>query len=257
MRKTEKSYWDQGYGRRRSVIPVSLSPALSRIDSRFAHIFQDLRLEGKKVLEIGGGGSAWLARLTLDHSNTSFTCLDYAPQGCALMRSFIEETGVSNLKIAQADMFDGPSPDARYDIVYSLGVVEHFDQLENALKAKAKFLAPTGKMLTVIPNMSGSIGFLTKHLNRSIYEIHIPHDLISFRNGHEVAGLKIEESGYLGSSEFGVLSSCFDKPEGLGYYIYLWLSRLTKVLSKFENKFFELPTSKTFSPYIYVISSIR
>lgn len=255
MRKTEKTYWDQGYGRKQSVTPVDLSPALNRVDRRFADIFHNLRLAGKKILEIGGGGSAWLARLTLDHPDASLTCLDYAPQGCSLMHSFVAETGVSNLNIVQADMFDGPSSGDRFDIVYSLGVVEHFDQLENALMAKANFLSPNGKMLTVIPNLSGSIGFLVKHLNRSIYAIHVPHDLASFRKGHELAGLKIEESGYLGSNGFGVISGCFEKPEGFGYYIYVWLSRLTKLLSMFENRFFELPVSKAFSPYIYAVSS--
>jgi hypothetical protein len=102
--------------------------------------------------------------------------------------------------------------------------------------------------------MSGIIGIFTKWLNKGIYEIHFPHDLNSFLKGHRNAGLEIIESGYLGSTNFGVLSSCFDRPIGWKYRTYVWLSRLTKVLNLIESRIGNFPVTKTFSPYIYAIS---
>lgn len=253
-RKTDQSYWDHGYQQRHPMQPVQDDPVRFRIEHKFLEIFRKLDLDGKDVLEIGGGGSEWLARLAIDNRASRFTCLDYSPDGCMLTREFAESRGLDNVVVEQRDLFLGPEGGKRYDVVYSLGVVEHFERLDEALRAVARFAAPSGAILTVIPNMSGIIGRLTRWLNREVYDIHVPHDLGSFRAGHRAAGLEVVESGYLGSTNFGVLSSCFDRPAGWKYRTYVWLSRLTKLLNLLESRTGELPVSKTFSPYIYAIS---
>lgn len=255
MRKTEPSYWNGQYDRRAAVQPVPLSPALSRCDLFLQKMFARLDLPGKSVVEIGGGGSAWLARLALDNPQTCFTCLDYSPQGCELTREFVAAAGIDNLSVIEADMFAGPPADETYDVVYSLGVVEHFDDLAGTMRAMAAFAAPGGRLFTLIPNMAGAIGRLTRFYNRAVYDIHVPHDLASFRSGHRQAGLKIIEDGFIGSTNFGVLSSCFERPEGLQYRSYVWLTRLTKLAEMFEARAFDLPTSQALSPYLYAIST--
>jgi hypothetical protein len=102
--------------------------------------------------------------------------------------------------------------------------------------------------------MAGSIGHFTRLFNRKIYEMHNPHDWHSFLEGHREAGLTVISGGYLGSINFGVLSSCFEKHEGLPWHIYVFLTRLTKALWLVESKLGDLPSSRMFSPYIYAIS---
>jgi SAM-dependent methyltransferase len=255
MKKTERDYWDGQYERRTAVRPVPLSPPLSRCDLVLQRIFTRLELRAKSVLEIGGGGSAWLARLAVDNPQTSFTCVDYSPQGCALTRQFVSNAGLNNLRVIEADVFEGPLGGEQYDVVYSFGVVEHFDDLAHIMRAIAAFARPHGRIFTLIPNMAGALGWLTRLYNRSVYDIHVPHDLVSFERGHREAGLQILEDGYIGSSNFGVLSSCFERPKGAPYQSYVWLTRLTKVAEMFEERVFELPTSAILSPYIYAIST--
>lgn len=254
MRKSTKEYWNTGYARRGGITPIDLDHPLSHCDTLYARLFAKLGLRGKSVVEIGGGGSAWLARLALDYPDTRFTCFDYAPEGNALIRDFGAAHALGNLAAVQGDMFDGPANAEQFDIVYSIGVVEHFEDLAQTMAAISAFCRPGGRILTFIPNMAGSLGTLTRRYAPDVYAIHNPHDLASFCKGHEEAGLLIEEAGYLGSSNFGVLSSCFTGPSDQGYSTYLWLSRLSRVVGKFESRGLPLPTSRMFSPYIYAIA---
>jgi hypothetical protein len=72
--------------------------------------------------------------------------------------------------------------------------------------------------------------------------------------GHREAGLQIVASGYLGSSNFGVLSSCFSRPAGPAYFVYRQLTRMTKLLWLLESKGVNLPTTRVFSPYVFSIA---
>jgi hypothetical protein len=139
----------------------------------------------------------------------------------------------------------------------SFGVVEHFTELSHVLLAKQKYLKDKGLMFTLIPNMAGSIGYLTKLFNREVYEMHNPHDWNSFLAGHREAGLMVISGGYIGSTNFGVLSSCFEKSQGFSWHTYVFLTRLTKAMGLVESKFGDLPSSRLFSPYIYAISRVN
>jgi hypothetical protein len=158
--------------------------------------------------------------------------------------------------VRQQDLFD-PTPDLvqAYDVVYSLGVVEHFADLPAVVRAKARYLAPGGVMFSMVPNMAGMIGRLTRRYNRKVYDLHVVHDLESLTRGHRDAGLEIRQTGYLCSTNFGVLSSCFVEQQGPGWTTYRWLSRLSKLLWMLESRVGDLPRSRTFSPYLYVVSS--
>ena len=147
-----------------------------------------------------------------------------------------------------------PEIQGKFDVVLSFGVVEHFSDLSQTLLEVKKYLKDGGTMFTLIPNMSGSIGHLTRIFNKNIYAGHNPHDLNSLLDGHQKAGMEILSGSYLGSTGYGVLSSCFNERRGKSYHFYVFLSRLSKAIWYFESKFRNLPTSKFFSPYIYVVS---
>jgi SAM-dependent methyltransferase len=254
VRKTDRSYWDSGYERRLAVRPVSPDRCQAPTEWKILGLFRELGLSDKKIMEVGGGGSEWLARLALDYPSARFTCLDYSPEGCDLTRRFADDAQLANVDVVERDLFVGPATDVRQDIVYSLGVVEHFDRLDEVLKAIAKFAAADGIILTVIPNLSGVLGKLARWFSPEIYAIHVPHDIDSFVEGHRRAGLEVMRSGYLGSSNFGVLSSCFDKTSGFKYRTYVWLCRLTRVLDNLESRIGRLPETPFLAPYIYAIS---
>ena len=91
-------------------------------------------------------------------------------------------------------------------------------------------------------------------MDRSVYDIHVPHDREDLREGHVDANLSVISCDYLGSSNYGVLSSCVDRSRPLRWQLYLLLSRLSKLGFFFERRFGRLPATKFFSPYVVAVA---
>jgi 2-polyprenyl-3-methyl-5-hydroxy-6-metoxy-1,4-benzoquinol methylase len=254
---TTKQYWESGYQRRNAITPININGYKNYCDKQIFHILESTDLSGKNILEVGGGGSGWIVFLAHRYPDSMFTVIDYSEEGCSLVDDYARQHNLDNIKTICTDAFTPGDYKGRFDIVYSHGVVEHFNNLSNALSALSEFLVDNGKMVTFIPNMAGILGLLTKLFNKDVYDIHVPHDKYSFKQGHIEAGLNIIDSNYICSNNFGVLSSCFNSNEGWGWNIYKHLSRLSKVIWAFETKIFSFPSSRYFSPYIYAIAEIN
>jgi len=253
-RLTEVSYWDGTYQSRTDLRPGPVGGFRQRMADKFYETLESLDLAGKRVLEVGGGGSRCLTHLAARYPGARFTALDYSEAGCALMRRYAEEHGVANLDVVCADLFEAGDQAGQYDVVFSLGVVEHFTDLPRTVRAVARFVAPGGAVATFVPNLSGILGPLFRSFNRDVYAHHVVHDRGSLVAGHRAAGLAVEASGYLGSVNFGALSGCFASPGGLKWQIYRQLSRLTTAVWYFESRVCELPPTPLLSPQIYVIA---
>jgi len=251
---TEKEYWDSTYSESSDIPLLNLSGYKQYCLNKIYKKKQPHLSPANKILEIGGGGSAWLIYLAREFPEKNFVSLDYSEMGCRVLKTATEKYNIMNIDIRKDDFFNTANTPQDFDFVYSHGVVEHFSNLSEVLRCHSLFLSSKGVMLTIIPNMAGILGLLTKLLNHKVYEIHVPHDLKSFADGHIDAGLNIIESGYLCSNNFGVLSSCVRKQFGCKWQAYKLLSRLSKMVWFFEEKAFSLPATKLFSPYIYAVS---
>lgn len=252
---TTPDYWESGYVSKSGNAPLDLDGFRNFGDRKVVEKVESLGLENRSVLEIGAGNSAILSHLASKYgARATFSGLDYSASGCALLRQRAEREGAV-IDVFHQDLFE-PEPAllGRFDAVYSYGVVEHFQSLATVLRAKMRFLRQDGRMLSIIPNMAGVLGTLTRRYNRQVYDVHVPHDLNSFLQGHVEAELEVIESGYICSTNFGVLASCFNARADRGWSAYVWLTRFTKLLWLFECRFGELPHSAQFSPYIYAIS---
>jgi len=255
-RLTTHGYWDAGYERSvEQSRPLDVGDFRHRADARLADVLAGLAVGARQVLEVGAGNSAMLCHLSRQHSpGASFSGLDYSEAGCSLLRTRAAIEG-AQVEVLHQDLFK-PSAEllGRFDLVYSIGVVEHFTILAEALEAKARLAAPGGRLFTLIPNMHGVPGALVRRFNRTVYDLHIAHDLPSFIRGHHDAGLEVESAGYLCSVNFGLLSACFTSPRDRGFTTYLWLSRLTKLTWLIESLVGEFPRTATFSPYLVATS---
>lgn len=252
-RLTNKDYWESTYATDRGS-GIDLDDWRNYSDTEIFRRLAPVVATSDNVIEVGAGDSMWLSFLARHYPGKPFTGLDYSEAGCDKLAARLEREQVS-AQIVCADAFSPPPHLLEAaDLALSFGVVEHFDDLGGALSAFARLVRPRGTLFTLIPNMSGLLGTLTKRWNQRVYELHVPHDLASFRAGHRRANLEIMEAGYLGSSNFGVLSSCLDGPHSRGYTMYKWLSRLSKTAWLLESRGIPLPTTQFFSPYIYCIS---
>jgi len=255
---TRPEYWERGYVARDEPVEYRFGWR-DYVNHLLAKKIEGLGLDGKRVLEIGAGDSPWLPYLANKYPGGRFAGLDYSQAGCErLAKRAAAVCGPSTIQVYHQDLFDPESAlHRRFDLVLSFGVVEHFADLSHVLAAKRRYLQDDGMMFTVIPNMAGVIGRLTKRFDRAVYDMHNPHDWESFLDGHHRAGMTVIAGGYLGSSNFGVLSSCVKEPRGLAWHAYVLLTRLSKAVWFLESRFGDLPASRTFSPYIVALSRAK
>ena len=252
---TSREYWEETYKDGWAVRPINPSGFRNYAIRRIADRIEPYVAQSVRVLEVGGGGSRWLAYFAKKYKDIEFFALDYSERGLRILNLFIENDHVENLYTYEGDLFSSFAEIGTFDLVYSLGVVEHFSNLPEVLSAKKRYLKEGGRMFSLIPNMNGINGSLTRLLNRAVYDIHVPHDLAGFEESHRKAGLEVLESGYLCSNNFGILSSCVEAGQGWKWRFYKALTRIGKLIWYIEENLVDLPRTRLLSPYIYVTST--
>jgi 2-polyprenyl-3-methyl-5-hydroxy-6-metoxy-1,4-benzoquinol methylase len=205
-----KAHWDATW--RSGALPDPVDPALKDVwhypQRQFHRSFEALfpdRLAGRRLLEIGCARSPWLPYFA-SHFGADVTGLDYSEVGAALARQVLAAQGVSG-EVHCADFFSPPQTLlGGFDVVTSFGVMEHFDDTAAALAAAARFLRPGGLLVTEIPNLVGAVGWLQKHLNRPVYDIHVPLDREALAHAHSQAGLRVVRCEYLALLQLGIVN---------------------------------------------------
>jgi SAM-dependent methyltransferase len=254
-----KSHWDDTW--RSASVPAPVQPQASGlrdyVNREFAKLLRRWLAHERTnpaLIEFGCARSIWLPFLanTLHYSVTG---IDYTQRGCELARATLAAANVPG-EIVLGDFFD-PPPEllGRFDAAASFGVAEHFDDTSTCISAFARFLRPGGRLVTVIPNLTGITGFVQKHLNRAVYDKHVPLDSEQLRRAHRAAGLDVVAHGYLVSTNFGLLNL-----EGLPAKgpSFLWkrlvvaaLGRLSMATWALEPHF---PTLQVSAGYAYCVA---
>jgi cyclopropane fatty-acyl-phospholipid synthase-like methyltransferase len=191
---SDPTYWDDVYrnGRRPYTFP---DVAGNRFHWALAGILKRHVRSGDDVLELGCGGSLWLPYLAKVHG-CAVAGIDFSAGGLEKAQVHLERNGVTGC-LHRADFLHPPTGLAgRFDFVYSLGVVEHFDHPEAVLHAFAGYLKPGGTMLTWIPNTAGWIMTLQRWADREIYDRHRLLTLDDLMRAHRHAGVRLVEAAY-------------------------------------------------------------
>jgi SAM-dependent methyltransferase len=62
--------------------------------------------------------------------------------------------------------------DLKYDLVYSIGFIEHFEDTGDVIKRHIELLSENGELLIVLPNLLGINGFIQKRFDRHNFDAH-------------------------------------------------------------------------------------
>ncbi len=260
--KAGEQYWSQVWKQ------MELPPAINTTDHSLANhlniafhqtfqkFLSDFDLKGKQLLEVGCGNSVWLPYFAQQFGVIP-NGLDYSEHGCKQAEAILKRENL-NGKIYHADMFTPPAElKEQFDVVVSLGVVEHFSNTKAAIDALKFFLKPGGILLTSIPNHAGLLGWLQKTINRPVYDIHIILDKEMLVEAIESAGMKNLKSTYLPGCSFYVNMDIIDKKPAF-YSFKKFLSKIsglkTKVFWAMEKVIGRIPPSKAFSAAILSVA---
>lgn len=188
-RKTEQHYWEgvHSHGGVRMRLPSPLDVATAD----FMRLMRRYVRPGMRVLEVGfapGKNLVWLAKAL----GARASGVDYAGQGVETGKRLFSAVGVEG-DLRCEDFFATTFPSRSFDVVYSLGVVEHFDDPRTIIQKHADLLAPGGKALVVIPNYGGLYGALQRYCdpeNLGIHNLNIMSERSFYDVGPHTAELR-------------------------------------------------------------------
>ena len=100
-------------------------------------------------------------------------------------------------------MFDENIQLEPVEVVYSLGLIEHFDDVEAVARAHLRHLKPGGVLLIGAPNLSGVNAPLFRRLSPSIFETHDARsaDPRAWEAFERSLGLEVPHKAYIGGFE--------------------------------------------------------
>lgn len=262
--KAGKEHWDSIW--EGGEIPQAIDPHLPgfrnaknrRYNEYFSRIFSDLETKESKLLEIGCGTSQLLPYFYTEFGFDIYG-LDYSEVGCIQSRQILANAGV-NGQIICADLFLPPENFiGLFDVVFSFGVAEHFESTSDCLTAFSKFLKPGGKIVTVIPNMTGFDGKLQKILNRDVFEIHVLLNAKKLAVAHQIAGFSTLDCNYFISSDFSIPNLNGLDPQLLSSRLKKFfldnLSRLGKLILASEEYLGKFKPTQFWSPLIVYVGT--
>lgn len=194
-RLTDVHYWEEQWWKK-------LRPQKLRLYRDFDYeTVQLLRREagtGKsRVLEMGAGGSRVLPYLAAKFGNEIYGA-DFSPSGCLLLRANMALVGVKGDVVCE-DMFRPSLAPEHFDLVFSSGLIEHFEDTRAAIVQHLRLVRPGGRLALIVPNFQGLQGKIWQHLAPPLsakHRIFGPAELEGFLTDLGLAGIR---SGYLGS----------------------------------------------------------
>lgn len=161
--KVGKDYWDKLWkaDERKSFTYRLLNRIIgSAVNRRLKLVFKKyLPREEKSILEIGCALGGWLVCFNREFGYDVYG-IDYSEAGCELARENLRRNEVKG-EIICGDAFDTSFQNKYqgfFDIVYSLGFIEHFDDPSEALELHLRLLKTDGLLMMTMPNYGdGSI----------------------------------------------------------------------------------------------------
>lgn len=264
--KAGQEYWNQTWDDYPlpNVWDVDSKRLLNHVEREFflwiSGTLQSLGKTGPDVhlVEVGCARSQALPVLA-KRLGLSVSGIDYSPNGCEQTRVMMKREGVSG-EVHCSDIFAIPvCMKGKFDVVVSFGLIEHFSNTNEIVSGLAGLLKPGGVILTNIPNMRGTTGFVQKILNRGIYDIHVPLTPSQLRSAHEAAGLREIEADYFLSSNYGVVNLGDPNRRSPDWWtrkiILAILTRVSMAVWWGERVLRKLPVSQAFSPYVNCIAT--
>lgn len=256
MDKTSPEYWDKFWETNDlpKEIDVQRQTVNGYLYSEFDSFFRRyIEVNPQKsILELGCGNSVWLPYF-YKHFKLNISGLDYSETGCQRSEYIFKAYNTPG-KVFLGDLFSPPSElIGKFDYVVSFGVIEHFLDTVEVLKAHEKYLKADGKIIVSVPNMNGFPGWYQKVMNKEVYDTHVPIDLPYLENALKQAGFKSVVVKYIlpvavsAQIEGGMNISNIDFKKKLT----LNLSRIAKIFWVIEiYTGIRFPRSKMFSPAI-------
>lgn len=145
--ETHKESWESIW-KRQNIISGAVNSGRSFYNSFFTRLFRKHVTKDSSLLELGCGTST----LTLSFAPElrELIGLDISPESVRISRELAQAKGVTNATFVLGNCLDVPYKD-RFDLVWSQGLMEHFDDPVAVAREHFKAVKPGGTVLISVP----------------------------------------------------------------------------------------------------------
>jgi SAM-dependent methyltransferase len=183
-RKTDKALWEIYW---KTYVPISIER-----NSTFSQLFEKQpNGTNKRFLEIGGFPgifAIWFHK----YKNYNVSLLDFYVSNDVTEKLLITNSlPTSTIEVIETDLFNY-EPLKKFDLVFSLGFIEHFENTNLVVKKHVDCLVDGGKLLITLPNLKGINGWVQRKFDIANYNIHVIEcmDINVLKSAAIEAGLK-------------------------------------------------------------------
>lgn len=164
---TTQQYWEQVHaGQPRMRLPSLLVAATRNLQRLLSTYIRP----GMDVLEIGFAPGKQLAYVA-SVFGAKVTGLDFSLHGVTFAKTMFNRLGIP-ADLRCEDVFTTTLPSNQFDVVYSVGLIEHFDDPRPLVRRHIEFLKPGRTALILIPNYRDLYGRLQQYFDPDNLTIH-------------------------------------------------------------------------------------
>jgi SAM-dependent methyltransferase len=148
----KKTNWDAYYGQSNKASSITRDITTKKIAKIIEDIiFLDNKWHPENIIEIGGANSCFYEAMKNNFKPAQYLVIDNNQTGLDLLKSKVGDDGV--LLVRNADILDNTISSESADLVYSVGLIEHFDSTgtEKAIAAHFTLLKNGGYCIITFP----------------------------------------------------------------------------------------------------------
>lgn len=155
---TNSDYWEALWAKQRRA--GGWEEQLRRVsmwkyDRMLCRLLDTAQRPDAEVLELGCAPGKILRRIHRLRPQLRLSGLDYAAEGCRATTESLQQIGVtSNIYFGDVRTAE---ISAIFDLVVSVGLVEHFDDPSEIVRCHARFCRPGGSVAIAIPNFTSPV----------------------------------------------------------------------------------------------------
>ncbi len=251
---TTPEYWDAPFWQPGEDAAALVQFDPENLEFRDVHRFWKRHLPARtdwRFLEIGchPGRYLWYFHQEFGYQVSG---IEYAPRACERTKELMRQVGV-DASVTHADVFEFQPPEGRlYDVVCSMGLVEHFVDVEPILRRHVELLAPGGYLVLTIPNHRGINGPIVRWLEPEVYAVHNRMSYRQLRDGVLAQpGMRLVAGGFLGRFHLAPSNFCPNMQARSSAGAYRWIERSHRYAMRLGQW---LPNTRWLSPFCGLIA---
>jgi SAM-dependent methyltransferase len=161
-----EAHWDKRTGHAKPRLPSKLNAVVGDLIA----LLDPLVKPGSRVLEVGCAPGKFLLWCAM--AKQAQACgVEYAENS---HRATVELFKAAHAPgdIRREDFMQTTLEPGSFDLVYSFGVIEHFDDPRPMVKQHFDMLKPGGTAIVTVPHFGAGYGWLCRRMSREAYDLH-------------------------------------------------------------------------------------